>query len=139
MTGRESFDLARARLSFAAAVLHTIDLDGLERLHERLASPQALLEGFGLTEQRTAEDWLDAVRAAKALRDATRFDADVLEGVQDRLPAELRFPGEERVLTGFACPACGEDRIDALVVQEDESVRCLTCEQNYRLREGGEA
>jgi predicted RNA-binding Zn-ribbon protein involved in translation (DUF1610 family) len=36
-----------------------------------------------------------------------------------------------RVAPRHACPGCGEDRLDWLVWQDDEQVRCSTCGTVY--------
>ena len=61
----ERFEISRSRLSYAAAILHTVDLDGLARIHARLVSPQGLLEGFSPVEQAKAEQWLAMIEAAQ--------------------------------------------------------------------------
>jgi rubredoxin len=38
---------------------------------------------------------------------------------------------DDRVLSPFGCPQCGERRSDYLVWTEDESVRCATCGTVY--------
>ena len=38
---------------------------------------------------------------------------------------------DERVAPVFACPCCGEDRMDWLVWDEDEMVNCKTCGEVY--------
>jgi hypothetical protein len=138
-----NFETAKARLSYAAAVLHTIDLDGLARVHGRLASPQALLDGIPFATQLSAENWLAIVEAALTLRDASRFDDDALAAVEANLPAPLqpvappRFePGDELVDEAFACPGCGERRVDELQVTDDSAV-CLTCGIEFNLPEVG--
>ena len=87
------FDLAKARLSFAAAILHNCDLDGLARTHEQLTSPQALIAGLEPSEQQNADYWLAVINTARQLRDLTPFDVDVLDAIEDRLPPELRAGG----------------------------------------------
>jgi hypothetical protein len=89
------YELAKSRLSFAVAILHICDLDGLARIHAQLTSPQALLDGFHLSTLQTAQDWLALINAAIAVRDLAPIDPQVLNAVEDRLPPELRRPGEE--------------------------------------------
>ena len=38
---------------------------------------------------------------------------------------------DERVAPVFACPCCGEDRMDELVWIDDETVECQTCTAWY--------
>ncbi len=46
---------------------------------------------------------------------------------------------EERVEPGFACPHCGECRMDMLVWVEDDRIECQTCGRHYDpAAEGGE-
>ncbi len=46
---------------------------------------------------------------------------------------------DERVEPGFACPHCGERRMDLLVWIEDDKVECQTCRHRYDpAGEGGE-
>ena len=89
----QQFDLAKARLSFAAAILHTCDLDGLARTHEQLTSPQALIAGLQPSEQRNADYWLAVINTARQLRDMTPFEEEVLDEIEDRLPPELQAGG----------------------------------------------
>jgi len=42
-------------------------------------------------------------------------------------------PTDEVVSDGAECPNCGEPRIDWLVWQNDETVRCTTCGAEYTL------
>ena len=39
--------------------------------------------------------------------------------------------GESRVAQQHACPACGEDRTDMLVWQDDDTVTCEACGLHY--------
>ena len=89
----QKFDLAKARLSFASAILHTCDLDGLARTHEQLTSPQALIAGLQPSEQQNADYWLALINTARKLRDMTPLDPAVLDAVEDRLPPELQAGG----------------------------------------------
>jgi hypothetical protein len=92
----ERFDVSRGRVAFAAAILHTVDLDALEQIHLRLASPQALVEGVSLVGQMSLEQWLGTIHAAKALREATStLEADVIQQVETNLPAGLKLRGRE--------------------------------------------
>ena len=34
----------------------------------------------------------------------------------------------------FPCPSCGEDRVDYLEWEDDETVKCTTCGRSYNLR-----
>ena len=38
---------------------------------------------------------------------------------------------DERVEAGFACPHCGERRMDMLVWVEDDRVECQNCGRGY--------
>ena len=89
----DAFEKAKARLSFAAAIFHTCDLDGLARAHEQLTSPQALIAGLQPSDQQNADYWLALINTARKLRDMTPFDVDVLDAIEDRLPPELRAGG----------------------------------------------
>ena len=39
---------------------------------------------------------------------------------------------EELVDQEYACPRCGERRVDWLVWQDDEHIRCETCSNIYK-------
>lgn len=41
--------------------------------------------------------------------------------------------GDDLVPPGCQCPHCGENRVDYLVIVEDDAVRCLTCYNTYHL------
>jgi hypothetical protein len=40
---------------------------------------------------------------------------------------------EERVPDCWACPNCNEDRIDWLLIEDDDVVDCATCGQGYEI------
>ena len=86
----QAYEVGRLRLSFAVALLHTCDLDGMARVHERLTSPQALIEGLRPSDQQNADFWLALINTARKLRDLTPLEADVIEAVEQRLPPELQ-------------------------------------------------
>ena len=48
------------------------------------------------------------------------------------------FPEEEFVSEDAACPRCGERRVDALTLHDDDSVDCATCGNHYQLPPKGE-
>ena len=119
-----NFELARARLSYAAAVLRTIELDGLARVHEHLASPQALVDGISFATQLSAEDCLTVIQAARAFREASPLDDETLAFVEANIPAQLRpvnsKPGDGLVDEDFGCPGGSERRVDSAIAQLDE-------------------
>jgi len=84
------YEVGKLRLGYAVAVLHTCDLDGMARVHERLTSPQALIEGLRPSDQQNADFWLALINTARKLRDLTPLEADVIEAVEQRLPPELQ-------------------------------------------------
>ena len=43
------------------------------------------------------------------------------------------FPEEEFVPQEAACPRCGERRVDALTINDEDSVDCATCGHRYQL------
>ena len=88
------YEVGKLRLSYAVAVLHTCDLDGMARVHERLTSPQALIEGLRPSDQQNADYWLALINTARELRDLTPLESDVIEAMEQKLPPELRYPEE---------------------------------------------
>jgi transcription elongation factor Elf1 len=40
---------------------------------------------------------------------------------------------EETVPKEAACPRCGERRVDELILHEDDTVDCLSCDNHYAL------
>lgn len=94
-SGGENFEENKARIAFAVALSHLIDLDGFLRLMERAVSPQALIEGFTPAQQATLADWAEAARVLKALRETSlgvsaASDREVLDEIERRLSAALR-------------------------------------------------
>ena len=39
---------------------------------------------------------------------------------------------EDRVAAAFACPQCGEDRVDHLAWLDETTVRCTACAVEYQ-------
>src|SRR5690606_6420238 len=87
------YEVSKLRLSYAVAVLHTCDLDGIARIHERLTSPQALIEGLRPSDQENADYRLALINTARKLRDLTPLGADGIEAVEQKLRPELRYEG----------------------------------------------
>jgi len=61
---------------------------------------------------------------AAGLDDPESIDVDY---VRDALNAQL----DDEVAEGNACPRCGERNQDNLVWQDDETVKCTTCGNQY--------
>ena len=80
------------RVTFAAAILHTIDLDSLAKLMDRLASPQALFDGLPVSALPDRAAWAEMVNAARFLRDSSTFDADVIAEAERRVAIALAAP-----------------------------------------------
>jgi len=106
---------------------------------------------------KEAETVLPAMRAAVAamhevwakcreVEQTLGHDLDGLEGVIQDMAAGVDDPesidvdyvrdainaqAEEVVAEADACPGCGERRIDRLVWQDDETVKCTTCGKQY--------
>ena len=72
----------------------------------------------------SAGEWAEMARLLKPFRDH-------VAGRYATLQAELR--DEDLVRPGHGCPSCGERRMDWLGVQDDESVKCGTCDLQYML------
>ena len=92
-----AFDLALIanqieRCRFAAGILHSTDIEGLEEILRTASSPQALAHGYPVGFLAAAEEWLPCLAAARALRAAMPLDAPFLASVEARLPEELRPP-----------------------------------------------
>ena len=45
------------------------------------------------------------------------------------------FETDDVVEDGNECPECGEARMDWLICQDDDSIKCTTCGHVYRLDE----
>ena len=52
-----------------------------------------------------------------------------------RTPEEFWGESDDVVEDGNECPECGEARMDWLICQDDDSIKCTTCGHVYRLDE----
>ena len=50
-----------------------------------------------------------------------------------RTPEEFWGESDDVVDDGSECPNCGEARMDYLVCQDDDSIKCASCGQIYRI------
>lgn len=81
----------------------------------------------------------DAIRNVTAIVDrrielgerSARIDAYDLIEVLLTIADAIDPPMAELVDPCFACPACGERRLDQLVWREGNQVRCTSCETHY--------
>lgn len=64
-------------------------------------------------------------------RRSARIDAHDLIDLLLAVADELDPPLAELVDPCFACPACGERRLDQLVWRDGNRVRCASCETHY--------
>ena len=62
---------------------------------------------------------------------STHIDAEDLIDIFLALADQIDPPDTTLVDPSSACPDCGERRVDILVWQEDESVRCARCRTTY--------
>ena len=124
-------DIARVQeeLGELAAAALAIDLDGFIEASEAVGSAQALSVGVSPRAVASAGEWAEMARLLKPFRD------HVVERYAT-LQAELR--DEDLVRPGHGCPSCGERRVDCLIIQDDESVRCGTCGRRYETTERAE-
>jgi hypothetical protein len=99
-----------------------IDLDGFLEASEAIASPQALAAGIPPAAVSSAGAWNDLARLLKPFRDEALTHLDELEENESELVAEA-----------WACPGCGERRIDELANNDDDTVTCATCGRHYTL------
>jgi hypothetical protein len=73
------FNRARLRVSLAAALLHTIDLDLVEGFYERAGSPQGIIAGTVTPDLLpTVQTWAVTLAAARELRDSIQFEPATL-------------------------------------------------------------
>jgi hypothetical protein len=47
----------------------------------------------------------------------------------------IMYGGYDRVPHGCECPRCGEDNIDALIMNDDDTVTCYSCFLTYSINE----
>ena len=121
-------DVARVQRQLGELALQAvrIDLDGFIEASEAVGSAQALSVGISPRAVTSAGEWAEMARLLKPFRDH-------VAGRYATLQAELR--DEDLVRPGHGCPSCGERRVDCLIIQDDESVRCGTCDRQYELPE----
>lgn len=112
---------ARGRIALAAAIAHLTDLDGFLRLLQQ--APPAEAQGW--------QQWAEAARILQALRDC-QAGSSVGARLAAR-PAPTDAPEGPLVAPEWACPRCGERRMDELLVGDDEAVTCASCGCRYYL------
>ena len=120
-------DIARIQQQLGELALAAVrtDLDGFLEVTEAIGSPQALAAGLAPNAVTSASAWAELARLLKPFRDRAI----------ERLPqirAELVDP-DSVVSREAACPGCGEQRVDELSINEDDSVLCATCGRRYQL------
>jgi hypothetical protein len=107
------------RLALAAT---RIDLDGFLEASERIASPQALAAGIPASAVTSAGAWNELARLLKPFREEALSHLGELEAHEAELVPER-----------WACPGCGERRMDELANNDDDTVTCATCGRRYTL------
>jgi len=91
------------------------------------------------TGQRADQALLSAANATLALWDKHGLGDDDAESepVHNALAKALRHADPNgRVTDECGCPDCGETHTDALIWQDDETIRCATCGTRYELNHG---
>jgi len=73
-------------------------------------------------------DGLDAHLVAQA--------ETALDEIRERLDAQPSATPDDHVAEAAGCPRCGETHQDALVWQDDETIRCASCGTRYELNPG---
>lgn len=86
-------------------------------------------------EQRVADAMrVVALHLEEALEDgrqSRQIDAEDLRETLLSIADQLDPPLAELVHPSAACPNCGERKVDLLVWQDDDSVRCSRCQATY--------
>jgi len=103
-----------------------IDLDGFLEVVDALGSAQALEHGFSSRIVASAGEWAEMARLLKPFRDHA---VERASAIREELHADALVPSEA------ACPSCGEQRVDELLLNEDGSALCATCGRRYELAE----
>jgi len=88
---------------------------------------------------QVGQDLFSAAKATLALWDKHGLGDDDAESepAHNALAEALRDADPNgRVTDECGCPHCGETRADALVWQDDETIRCASCGRRYELNRG---
>ena len=122
-------DIARIQEELAKLALASlkVDVDGFIETADLVSSPQALTAGISPKAVASAGEWAEMARLLKPFRDHA---VQRLEAIRREM---MEADEEEFVPSEVGCPGCGERRIDALALNDDESVVCGTCGRRYTL------
>ena len=117
------------QLSIMAAQL---DLDAFIEVTEQVGSPQALAAGIDPRAVASAPKWNEMARLLKPFRDHA---VERLDRIRAQRELPHYGPDDDEVRLEFACPGCGERRVDELKLADDDSAQCLSCGRRYQLPE----
>ena len=121
-------DIARIKDELGRLAVEAVrtDVDGFIEASDLVGSPQALSAGVSPRTVASAGEWAEMARLLKPFRDHA---VERLAAIRE----ELAENDDDLVSLESACPQCRERRVDALAINEDDSVVCATCGRRYPL------